>query len=308
MTLPRTHDTFARPHAHALTAPSSRRFWRGVAAIALSLATLTLPTASHAQSSPSGEAEQQALRARWRPTIDLGLRLSFSEGLSVNGASMSWQEPLSPSASVGFAMFRAVLPALDLGARIGLAAPETSELLYASTTQTCPAEYFLTYGDTPIARGATLDVTLGLRARVFGAATPFHLTAGAGLGLRALAPINSERWSCVRFLSGGERLQAPAQGEPRGFGVYPALAAHLGYEAHFGVREEFGLGAEMSLHHDGMLSSSLVFRALYAPSSGPALPDAARSRGTRAAIWTLVGTSLVVLSGVALLQIAAGAG
>lgn len=283
---------------------------RRVAPLALFITALALTTAARAQRTdapPDGEAEQVALRARWRPTIDLGLRLSLNERVTVGGASLTEQDPLTPAASAGFAMYRALHPVFDLGARLGVVAPETSDEVGSGGSLTCPANYYLTRSGDLRVRGAALDLTVGLRVRVFGARTPFHVTVGAGLGLRAVATSDDGRWTCGRYDPGtGQWREAPARGEPRGFGVYPAFASQFGYEAHFGAREELGFGALVSLHDDGALSSSLVFRVMYTPSSGPSLPDAARSRGTRAAIWTFVGTGALVLTAAAVLYGASG--
>lgn len=269
------------------------------------LTALTVTSGARAQDASA----QIALRDRWRLTAELGVSASLARA-TVDGATARSGSPFAVL-SVGLGAWRAVLPALDVGGRIGLRGPDVRDVYYPPILAACPAgEVPVSFSGEARVAGLSPFAMLGARLRPGGPSRPVHVVAGVGAALWVMPAVLDAQWRC-----GAPTLPVPTPSGPeRSHRVGPSaglsLLAVVGVEGHFGPSEEFSVGVEY-WHDLGLTDSTQYALGLtlgYELRRGAPLPPGARGRGATAATVIGVVGGLLVLTGASALLALSGIG
>jgi hypothetical protein len=297
---------------------------RGGIGVALVLAWAALLGAgnAHAQAADDGVAAQQALRDRWRLRVELGMQLTASVNVGMSEGIVATNNPQARLAA-GVSLWRAVHPALDVGASLGVMGPHSAYAMRSpircgageeqvETPQNAPPLSPRAYAEV---RGATPYAVAGMRWRPWGARLPLHVVAQGGVSVRLLSGQVDDTLYCgtrdpVTGTATNHRAVPLAADGAR----VPAFVWNVGVQSHFGAREQWSFGTAVWVHHDGPVypegdgsarqgpNVSAVFSLGFSPDFGPALPEAALARGRRVRNITLATVGAVV-GGVALITV-----
>ncbi len=289
-----------------------------LAGVTLALAALLATSAPRAQAADDGVAAQRTLRDRWRVSFDLGAQLTTSVNVPMSDRFVATNNSqLRLAASVS--LWRAVHPALDLGASLGVMGPHGAytgrrNMLCGQGEEVVEAPFGAPVGTYDTVTGATPYAVAGLRLRPWGAGLPFHLVLQAGVSVRLLSGRANDTVYCgvrdpiTREVSNRRAMAFSVDGAR-----VPAFVWSVGVQSHFGDREAWSFGTAVWVHHDGAAplqdyvsagppNLSAVFSLGYSPSFGPALPEAALARGRRVRNLTL-GTVGATVGGVVLVSV-----
>jgi len=267
-----------------------------------------------------GVAAQQALRARWRFSVDLGVQVTASENVPMADGIVAANNPQGRLAA-GLSLWRAVHPAVDLGVGVGAMGPHDARSVinqWRCAAGEEPVEAPFGAGPPSALRyrsvqGVSPYAVAGLRIRPWGARLPVHLVAQAGVSLRLLSGrVETTEYCGVRDEVSREVISRREVALSADGAQVPGFVWNIGVQTHFGAREQWSFGSLVWVHHDAptyvqpdgserrSVHVSAVFQVGFTPSFGPALPEAAQARGRRArnvtlaSVGTVVGTAVLV--------------
>lgn len=269
---------------------------------------------ARAQAVDDGVAAQRALRDRWRFGVEVGAQVTDSVNVRMADGIVASNNP-QVRLAVGVSLWRAVHPALDLGASLGVMGPHDA---YASrmriqcgtgeeqveSPQGAPPPSPRAYAEVS---GATPYAVAGLRWRPWGARLPFHVVAQGGVSVRLLSGQVDDTLYCgtrdpvTREAANHRAVPLAADGAR-----VPGFVWNVGVQSHFGARERWSFGTALWVHHDGAAYPqddgstrqrphvSAVFSLGFSPDFGPVLPEPALARGRRVRNITLATVGAVV--------------
>lgn len=237
----------------------------GCLSLALAAAAL-LPSVGHAQTLDP----QEALRARWRVSLEVAAHASIVDTQRVNGADLDARG--FASGSVGASVWRAVHPAVDLGARVGLRLPDT-RLVSMPISSLCTGDQRpVVYPNDASVFGIAPHATLAVRARPGGPSLPLHLLGGVAASVWVPTSTTTMQWQC----DGAATSRSREVG-----GAVFGLSGVFGIGSHFGPSEEYSIGIEY-WHHLGVPDGAQYSLGLtfgWELNRGAALPASHQGRG-----------------------------
>lgn len=289
---------------------------RGGIGVGLALlgASLVGAAEARAQAVDDGVAAQRALRDRWRFGVEVGAQVTTSVHVRMAEGIVAINNPQVRIAA-GVSLWRAVHPALDLGASLGVMGPHDAYATRmrircgASEEQVEPPRNAPPLSPRAFAAvsGATPYAVAGLRWRPWGAGLPFHVVAQGGVSVRLLSGLVDDTLYCgtrdpvTREATNHRAVPVAADGAR-----VPGFVWNVGVQSHFGAREQWSFGSAVWVHHDGAAYPqgdgstrqrphvSAVFSLGFSPDFGPALPASALVRGRRVRNRTLATVGAVV--------------
>lgn len=207
---------------------------------------LDLPPASVGPAPPAALRREddalRGLRARWRPSVELGAAVLGDVGRATADGVVDW--PSALTLSLGVDARRAVSDLLEIHGRLEFVGPQRVAVVPRALSEAvAPLACAGTRAFSPLSGfGAHAGVSVGLRARVFSLRSPFYV----GLALRAavwLGGASGEAVATCVASDGSGRVLDRASGSVTSSFVELGGALETGFR--FGAREQFGLSLRL---------------------------------------------------------------
>ncbi len=195
-----------------------------------------------AASAGRDDAALRSLRARWRPSIELGPAVLGNVGRTTADGVVDW--PSALTLSLGVDARRAVGDLLEIHARLEFVGPQRVTVVPQSLSErVAPLACAGTRAFDPLTGwGVHAGLSVGLRARVFSLRSPFYV----GLALRTTVWIGSVGGEAVAScLSGGGSARVLDRVEASLVSSIAELGGTLETGFRFGAREEMALSLRL---------------------------------------------------------------
>ncbi len=184
----------------------------------------------------------RALRARWRPSVELGVAALGDVGRTTADGVVDW--PSALTLSLGVDARRAVGDLLEIHARLEFVGPQQVTLVpQALSDRVAPLACAGTRAFDPLSGwGVHAGLSVGVRARVFSLRSPFFV----GLALRTTVWIGSVGGESVAScVSGGGASRVLDRVEASVVSSIAELGGTLETGFRFGAREEVALSLRL---------------------------------------------------------------